>query len=332
MRSSFYIVAAGLIAVGCASSPKVTQVPQTQETLPAVVAPGGNPDATRDISAPSTSTVVAVSPASSVAKKSLPENTSTPPPAVVLTPATTSQSAWRSVINTVFSPGERFDYVITWGIVKAGTSYLAIDREEIINGRSTWVLKSEAFSAGMVDGFYKVRDKHQTWIDQQALSTVRVERNIREGKYRMDEVMTVDQEAHKAHLIRKRLDKEGGTDVTIDVPPNVLDVFGGLYYTRLLPLEVGKEYSFDVTSGKKVYPLLVKVLKRETVKVPAGKFDCFKVQPVLREPGMFVSKGKKMEVWITADDRRIPVLMRSEIFIGSVDAELTKFVVSPPKQ
>src|ERR1019366_7249426 len=108
------------------------------------------------------------------------------------------------------------------------------------------------------------------------------------------------------------------------IPQNVLDVLSSLYYVRSLPLEVGKSFTIDVHSGEKTWPLIVNVKKREKVKVKAGKFMCYRVEPVLREPGIFISKGKKLEVWLTADDRHMPVLMRSEVFIGHVSAELVK--------
>src|SRR5205823_12646414 len=89
-------------------------------------------------------------------------------------------------------------------------------------------------------------------------------------------------------------------------------------------LEVGKSFTIDVHSGTKTWPLLVKVKKLEKVKVKAGRFLCYRVEPVLREQGIFISKGKKLEVWLTADEQHMPVLMRSEIFIGHVSAELVK--------
>ncbi|MBI1979160.1 MAG: DUF3108 domain-containing protein, partial [Elusimicrobia bacterium] len=56
----------------------------------------------------------------------------------------------------------------------------------------------------------------------------------------------------------------------------------------------------------------------------AGKFDCFLVEPFIRERGLFIQKGKKLKVWLTADEKKIPVKMRAEVFIGHVSAELTE--------
>jgi hypothetical protein len=55
--------------------------------------------------------------------------------------------------------------------------------------------------------------------------------------------------------------------------------------------------------------------------VGAGAFDCLVVEPVLKYSGIFENKGK-LTVWVTDDQRRIPVLMRSKILIGAISAVL----------
>jgi len=66
----------------------------------------------------------------------------------------------------------------------------------------------------------------------------------------------------------------------------------------------------------------VRVIRRERVEVPAGKFDCVVVEPVLKSEGIFKSKGEMM-VWISDDDRRIPVQVKSKVPIGSISVSLT---------
>ena len=88
-------------------------------------------------------------------------------------------------------------------------------------------------------------------------------------------------------------------------------------------VRLGGNVVLDVNT-RKIWPLNIKVIKKERIKVPAGQFDTVLVEPEMREQGIFISKGKKMEVWVTADERKMPVLMRSEIFIGLVSAELVK--------
>jgi hypothetical protein len=233
-------------------------------------------------------------------------------------------------IPLAFSEGEHLTFVVKWGLVTGGYSSLKIQNTETIDGRPTYHIVAEAKSAGVVDTFYKVRDRNEAWIDPQMPHTLRYARDIREGKYRLKEQVVLDREARKFRLTSYRADKNRHKNIEGDIPANVLDVLGSLYHVRTLPLAVGKEFTIDVHSGKTVYPLVVKVTKRQKVRVKAGKFDCFVVEPQLREPGIFVTKGKKLEVFMTADERRMPVMMRSEIFIGHVAAELVSHRSVPP--
>ena len=234
-------------------------------------------------------------------------------------------SNWRSAVNKAFEPGEFYNFLVTWGVITGGSSSLSVQKLETLEGRPAYHIVSRANSSGIVDTFYHVHDTNESWLDVQSLLTVRYEKHIREGKYRIEEAGTLDQVLHRYAVHSYRIDKNTYDFKQGNLPPDILDVLGSLYYARTLPLAVGKSYTIDVFSGEKVWPLVVKVKKREKVKVPAGKFDCFLVQPLLREPGIFVAKGKKLEVWMTADERHMPVRMRSEVFIGHVSAELVSY-------
>jgi hypothetical protein len=236
-----------------------------------------------------------------------------------------SSFTWRSVPNTAFREGEELSFVIKWGVITAGYSTLAVPGVVPIDGRPAYHLVSEAKSAGMASAFYKVEDHNEAWLDKGALVSVRYEKRIREGKFRIEESILIDQIRHRFLIHSYRIDKNLYEQKEGEVPPNVLDVYGSLYFVRTLPLDVGDVYTIDVISGEKIYPLEVRVKKLEKVKVPAGKFDTFLVEPLLRGPGIFISKGKKLEVWLTADERRMPVRMRSEVFIGHVSAELIRY-------
>jgi hypothetical protein len=239
----------------------------------------------------------------------------------------------RADAESAFRPGEDLLFQIRWGVVTGGYATLGIPSVDLIEGQPAYHILSEAHSSGMVEAFYKVRDRNEAWMDTSKPRTLRYSKKIQEGKYRVDEVVELDQAANKFHTIEIRHDKNDAKEEKRgDIPPNVLDVLSSLYYIRTQPLEVGKSFTVDVHSGDKTFPLLVNVKKLENVKVKAGKFLCYRVEPVLRERGIFIAKGKKMEVWMTADERHMPVLMRSEIFIGHVSAELVRHKSVPPQE
>ena len=105
----------------------------------------------------------------------------------------------------------------------------------------------------------------------------------------------------------------------------VLDMLSSLYFVRAQKLEPGKDIIFDIINRERQYPLVVKVLGKETVKTDAGKFNCIVVEPQFRGEGIFVSKGKSLKVWLTDDEYKMPVKMKTEVFIGSVSAELLEY-------
>jgi hypothetical protein len=72
--------------------------------------------------------------------------------------------------------------------------------------------------------------------------------------------------------------------------------------------------------------LVVRVLRREKVKTKAGRFSCLVVEPGMREEGIFIQKGRKLQLWLTDDDRKVPVLMQVEVFFGHVTARLAKML------
>jgi len=62
---------------------------------------------------------------------------------------------------------------------------------------------------------------------------------------------------------------------------------------------------------------------REKVEVPAGSFSCLIIEPVLKGEGLFQQKGR-LRIWVTDDERKLPVLMKTEILIGTIDVKLKK--------
>ena len=74
----------------------------------------------------------------------------------------------------------------------------------------------------------------------------------------------------------------------------------------------------------KVYDLDVKYLGKETIDVPAGRFDCLIVEPLVQEGGLFKSEGNII-IWLTDDELKIPVKVKTKVVVGSIDAELTGY-------
>jgi hypothetical protein len=214
--------------------------------------------------------------------------------------------------NRAFRVGEHLAFEIVYGPINAGTATMSIPDTQWVRGRPCYHVVTTAESNAFFDSFFKVRDRVETFIDVEGIFPWKFEKRIREGKYREDR--TVDYDQMNGRVISNNKD-------TLTVAPFIQGVLSSFYYVRTVPLKVGKSFDIDSYGDGKVYPIKVLVHKKDRVRVPAGTFDCIVVEPVMRVKGIFNRKGR-MAIWLTDDEQKIPVLMKSKIIIGSIDARI----------
>ncbi|MDI6739476.1 MAG: DUF3108 domain-containing protein [Candidatus Edwardsbacteria bacterium] len=212
--------------------------------------------------------------------------------------------------------GEKMLFSIEYAGINAGYAYLKVDDELTYSqDLEAYHLVNETWSNPFFSNFYHVHDRAESFVERDNLVSLYFRKKLEEGKYRHEESVVFDHQKNQARY---------STGQVIEMAPGSRDVLLSLFYARLFPLEVGRSLYIDNHTDKKNYPLEVKVLKKETLKTALGRVECFMIEPVLRTTGLFENKGR-LTVWITNDQRRIPVLMKSKIIIGSVNAVLKEY-------
>jgi hypothetical protein len=239
-----------------------------------------------------------------------------PPQIEIKMPLLKKEELKRVVTNQAFGVGERFEYSVGYGMIKAGTAVMEIPEIVKFAGKKCYHIISTAQSNKFFSVFFKVNDKVESLMDVHELYSLRFDKHLREGKFKAEISMLFDQENHLAIY-------NNGQD-TFSVPAYVQDVLSAFYLVRTRELKVGQSIFVDNHADKKNYPLEVKVLRKERIKVPAGTFDCVVVEPILRASGIFQQKGS-LTVWLTDDQIKMPVLMKSKVVIGSISTELTNY-------
>ncbi len=216
--------------------------------------------------------------------------------------------------NSAFGVGERLEFEISYGPINAGSAVMEVKEIVPVEGRECYRVISTAQSNRFFSAIYRVEDRVESLIDTRGLFPWKFKQKLQEGKHRADRWADYDQVNHSVTTNRG----------TLDVPPYVQDVLSILYYARTLEMAVGDTFYIDNHSGRKVYPLAVKVQGRERVKVPAGTFDCLVVEPMLKAGGLFKHEGR-IWVWLTDNTTKLPVLMKTKVIIGTVDAKLKTY-------
>jgi hypothetical protein len=88
-----------------------------------------------------------------------------------------------------------------------------------------------------------------------------------------------------------------------------------------MPLTPGATFEANLYVKPKTQPLKFTVHeKRETVQTVAGTFTCLKIEPKFIGDSRVFSKNDKIEIWVTDDENKIPVMFKSKAKIGSLNA------------
>ncbi len=219
---------------------------------------------------------------------------------------------------------EKLTFDVTWGVLSVGQATLGVDKVVEFNGRPAYHIFSEARSNGFSDAFYPVRDRNEAWLDARTLTSLGYSKRIREGRFFRDEWVLYDRDART--FVARRTGKDGQFHVRVGtIPAQVEDVLSSVFYVRAHALPDGGEIVVDVNTPEN-WPLSVKVLKREKVRVPAQTASAIVVQPEMRREGLFVQKGRRLRLWLSDDADHRPLRMEVEVFFGHITATLREML------
>ena len=209
-----------------------------------------------------------------------------------------------------FGVGERFTYDVKVGPFKAGRGSMEVTSIDTVRGRDAY--RAVFRVKGGILG-YKADNTMETWIDTATIASLRFTQDF--------EQTGTDRKKHYEifpdRMIYQERDKPEQPSVA-----DPLDDAAFIYFIRTVPLEIGRAYSFDRYFKPDKNPVRIKVLRRETVKVPAGTYRTIVVQPIIKSKGIF-SENSKAEIWFSEDVNRIMVQLKADLPVGSLNLYLT---------
>lgn len=231
----------------------------------------------------------------------------------------------RKMKNEAFGVGERLVFDVNYLNITAGEAVMAIPSLDSVAGRKCYRVEFTVNSTPFFSSVYKVEDRYLTFVDVEAIAPWKFEQHIREGSYRRDFIAEFDQVRHVAKT----------TGGEYEIPEYVHDIMSAFYYARILDysnLKVGEGPTLFNFYKDKSHELKVKFLGRQELEVEAGTFNTIVVEPLVKEGGLFKSEGR-IVIWLSDDERKIPVRVNTKVIIGSIDTELREYsgLVGPLK-
>lgn len=217
-----------------------------------------------------------------------------------------------------FSVGEKLNYTVSWEMIPAGKASFSVLDFSQEDGKKGWQFMLDVKSNRYIDFMYKIRDHVEGYTDK-AIDHSFLYKKIQSGKEKKQINVLFDWEQKTATY-----SNFGGKRDALPIPLSTLDPLSAFYKMRMLDFEAIKDLSFSITDGKKQFLQKGEVIRKETIYLSSGTWETYLLVPQVNNfSGVFEkSKDPSVNMWITTDDRRIPVRITVKVFIGSVIFEL----------
>ena len=226
----------------------------------------------------------------------------------------------RDLHNNAFQPGEYLRYRLHYGLLYAGEAVITVDNcDKQIQGRALYHVVGTGQTLGAFNWFYKVRDRYESYIDKKGVFPWIFIRHVNEGGYKINQNYMFYQEKHAVKT-------EKDSKIYL-VKPDVQDMISAFYYARTLKFDtasVGDVYTIHAFVDGVEWPLKIKYLGKEDIDIRAGKFHCLKFVPVVQK-GRIFKDSNDLQVWITDDGNRIPILAKAQVLVGSIKMEVVEY-------
>ncbi len=223
----------------------------------------------------------------------------------------------RHIKHNAFRPGEKLTYVVHYGFLNAGEAIVELkESPRTIQGRPVWHAVGTGRSLGAFNTFYKVDDHLSSYFDAEGVFPWIFSRSVSEGGYEFTQDYVYHQDRREVRTQR---------DSTHQVPPSIQDMLSAFYYARTIDYSKAKPgdvFVIDCFIDDEIWPLRMRYVGKEKIKLRNGTYRCMKFQPVVQEGRIF--KGNDdLNVWVTDDGNRIPILVQAKVLVGSIKMQLT---------
>ena len=229
--------------------------------------------------------------------------------------------------NRTFQAGEQITYKLfyNWNFIWLAAGEVVFN---VTESDGKYHISAVGRTYKTYEWFFKVRDYYDSYIDKETLLPYTSIRDVHEGKYTLYDKVDFDQEKNLAVSERGKTRYETTTK-KYDLDGCMHDVLSIIYYSRNLDFdryEAGQEFPVKIFMDKEVWPLKVKYKgKEESKRIKGrGKFKTIKFSPEVIEGEVFKT-DTEMNVWVSDDGNRIPLLIESPVSVGSVKAVLKDY-------
>lgn len=193
---------------------------------------------------------------------------------------------------------------------------------------SPLVLTTDVTSKGFFSKLFGVTFKFhaESQVEPNDFYAMRTTKTDEQGKRVRTSEAVFDQQAGKVEYTERDPNNAGQAPrvITAVLDGPTQDIVSAIYFLRTQPLTPGQTFNIAISDSGRVYqvPATV-VVEKKKMKSVLGKVEVVRVDVELFGPGRPVAEGKgKMSIWVTSDERHVPIKARLSHDIGTLDITL----------
>ncbi len=221
-----------------------------------------------------------------------------------------------------FDGGENIKYQASWFGIPVASAEIRAD-PKFIDGKKFYHVQIQTRTLKYLDPIWKMRDSIESVFEAETLQTRRFVFRQRENRKRIETTASFDPRGQKWMVHREQGAKVNDYEF---VSHFTLDPVSAVYLARSLDFKIGDTLRLDVFGGKSRYLIVLDIIGQERITLKTVDFDAYKIVPRVFNltPSGYAERVRQATVWISVDEKRRPLKIVSEVFIGSVNIELVE--------
>jgi len=208
-----------------------------------------------------------------------------------------------------YASDEHLQYSAYYGKLRVGSGEMRLAGHDTVRGLPAW--KAMFIIDGGIPGAH-LHDTTVSWFDSVTFNSMRFVQNVHDPGYR------ANRDTHIFPDDKTYRTKDGEIHPSV---ANPLDDMSLVYLVRTLPLEPGQCYVLSRYFKPESNPVVVHVVRRDTVEVPAGRFPAILLRPEIKTTGIFSQNGHA-ELWLADDSARTVLQLKTSLKFGSISLRL----------
>lgn len=233
-------------------------------------------------------------------------------------------TSWLHAGPVSFGDGERFSFRVSWGIFSHAAEITIAARTEAAANLPQIHVTTTTSTHGLIRKLYAFDGRAESVFDGHDGRMLAATADTSTKKRKTRAMAVFD---YTTANVRYEDFLRPHRSTNIPLPPGQpMDLITSLIEARAWNLKVGDRRPTTVMFDDEFYELTLVAERIERVQTPTGKYDALVVVPIMeKEPKGMFKRGGTVRVWISQDEKRLPVKLEVSLKYGTGIAWLTEY-------